>query len=112
MPRFGSPLLLAFAFACHIVGAQAQEAVSVQLSIKGHRFQPAEVRVPAGKPIALQVKNLDPTPEEFESKALRVEKVIAGYGEASIRLRPLERGRYKFFGEFNEATAQGVLVAE
>lgn len=110
------PSLLLFATAIVLAppsaGAQAQEAVSVQLAIKGHRFQPAEVRVPAGKPIALQVRNLDPTPEEFESKTLRVEKVIAGNSEATIRLRPLEPGRYKFFGEFNEATAQGVLVAE
>jgi plastocyanin len=110
------PSLLLFATAIVLAppsaGAQAQEAVSVQLAIKGHRFQPAEVRVPAGKPIALQVRNLDPTPEEFESKTLRVEKVIAGDSEATIRLRALEPGRYKFFGEFNEATAQGVLVAE
>jgi plastocyanin len=113
MTRIPSLLLFATAIAlAHTAGAQAQEAVSVQLAIKGHRFQPAEVRVPAGKPIALQVRNLDPTPEEFESKTLRVEKVIAGNSEATIRLRPLEPGRYKFFGEFNEATAQGVLVAE
>jgi plastocyanin len=114
MTRTASLLAFAAAFAiAHLVtGAVAQEAVSVQLTIKDHRFQPAEIRVPAGKPVNLQVKNLDPTPEEFESKTLRVEKVIAGNSEATIRLRALDRGRYKFFGEFNEATAQGVLAAE
>jgi plastocyanin len=92
--------------------AAAQEAVTARLTIKDHRFEPAELRVPAGKPITLLVRNADPTPEEFESKTLRVEKVIAGNGEATIRLRALQPGRYRFFGEFHEATAQGALVVE
>ena len=92
--------------------AQAQEGSSVRLMLKDRRFQPAEIKVPAGKPLTLQVINADPSPEEFESKMLRVEKVIAGNSEATIPLRPLKPGRYKFFGEYNEATAQGVLVAE
>jgi hypothetical protein len=41
-----------------------------------------------------------------------VEKVIAGNSEATIQLRALQPGRYRFFGEFNEKTAQGVLVVE
>lgn len=90
----------------------AQEAVTVSITIKDHRFQPAEVKVPAQKPLVLKVSNLDSTAEEFESKTLRVEKVIAGNSEATIRVRPLQPGRYKFVGEFNEATAQGTLIVE
>ena len=89
----------------------AQEA-AVQLVIRNHRFQPAEVRVPAGKPFALRVKNADPTPEEFESKTLRVERVIPGNGETVFQIRALQPGRYTFFGEFNEATAQGAVIVE
>lgn len=92
--------------------AVAQQGTVIRLTIKDHRFQPAEVRAPAGQPITLQVVNADPTPEEFESKTLRVEKVIAGNSEARIPLRALQPGRYRFFGEFNEKTAQGVLVVE
>jgi plastocyanin len=110
IPRSALPALALAALAWS-APALAQNA-AVQISIKDHRFQPAEVRVPAGKPITLQVRNLDPTPEEFESKTLRVEKVIPGNSEATIQLRALQPGRYKFFGEFNEKTAQGVLVAE
>lgn len=94
------------------LAVQAQEGASVRLTLKDHRFQPAEIKVQAGKAVTLQVVNADPSPEEFESKTLRVEKVIAGNSEATIPLRPLKPGRYKFFGEYNEATAQGVLVAE
>jgi hypothetical protein len=92
--------------------ADAQEAVSARTAIKDHRFQPAEIRVPANTPITLVVRNLDPAPEEFESKTLRVEKIVAGKSEITIRLRPLAPGRYRFYGDFNEATAEGAIVAE
>lgn len=82
------------------------------LVIKDHRFQPAELTVPAGKKIKLTVDNQDATPEEFESHPLNREKVIAGNGKSTIYIGPLDPGRYPFFGEFNEATAQGVIVAK
>ena len=109
-------LALAFTGLLYCLGAPqagAQEvALTITITIKNHRFQPAEIKAPAGKPIRLTVKNADPTPEEFESKALRVEKVIAGNSEGVFNLRPLQPGRYRFFGEYNEATAQGYLVVE
>jgi Cupredoxin-like domain len=94
------------------VPADVQDAVAARTSIKDHRFAPAEIRVPANTPITLVISNLDPTPEEFESKTLRVEKIVAGKSEITIRLRPLAPGRYRFYGDFNEATAEGAIVAE
>jgi hypothetical protein len=88
------------------------EETGYALVIKDHRFQPAELTVPAGKKIKLTVENRDATPEEFESHELNREKVIAGNGSATIYIGPLDPGRYPFFGEFNEATAQGVIVAK
>lgn len=82
------------------------------LVIKDHRFQPAELTVPAGSKIKLLIENRDDTPEEFESHALNREKVIAAQGKATLYIGPLEAGRYPFFGEFNEATAQGVIIAK
>jgi hypothetical protein len=90
-------------------GALAQQPASVSISIKNHRFQPAEISAPANVPIVLTVKNLDATPMEFESVSLRVEKVVTGNGTGIIRLRPLAPGRYKFFDDFNQS-ANGVLV--
>jgi hypothetical protein len=92
--------------------AAAAEAVILRTSIQDHRFQPSELKAPANTPITLVVRNLDPTPEEFESRTLRVEKVVAGKSEITIQLRPLAPGRYRFYGDFNEAIAQGALVAE
>ena len=92
--------------------ADAQDAVTLQTSIKNHQFQPNELKAPVNRPITLTVRNLDPTPEEFESRTLRVEKVVAGNSEITIQLRPLSPGRYRFYGDFNQATAQGAITAE
>jgi plastocyanin len=92
----------------------ATPAVAQELSItiKDHKFEPAELKVPAKKRVTLTVINSDSTPEEFESKKLKVEKVIPGKSKAVVRFGPLEAGRYEFVGEFHEDTAKGVVIAE
>jgi plastocyanin len=92
--------------------AAAEDAQSVTVVIKDHRFEPAEIKVAAGKPTVLLIRNQDPTPEEFDSSALKVEKVVAGGAEVKVRLRPLEAGRYEFVGEYHEDTAKGAVIAE
>lgn len=91
--------------------ARAAEA-PVEVTISGHVFTPAEIHVKAHQPVVLHIRNRDATPEEFDSSALKVEKVIAPDGEALVRIRPLKPGRYKFVGEYHEDTAHGVVVAE
>jgi|SRR5579872_1863946 len=90
-------------------GTWADEPVTVLITIKDHKFEPAELHAPAGKPITVNVKNLDEIAAEFESDALHVEKVVPPGREAIVRVRPLEPGRYNFFDDFHRAT-QGVLV--
>ena len=91
--------------------AQAtDDAYAIQ--IKDHRFIPEKLEIPAGKKIKLLVENTDATPEEFESHALNREKVIAGNSKTTIYIGPLADGSYAYYGEFNEATAQGTIVAK
>lgn len=91
------------------VGARADDYT---VTIKDHRFTPAEVKVPANKRVTITVVNDDPTPEEFESKVLKVEKVIAGKAKGTVRIGPLKPGRYPFVGEYHEDTAKGAVIAE
>jgi hypothetical protein len=97
---------------CVSGSAVADEPVQINIKLKDHRFEPAEIHVQTGKPTVLLVTNEDSTPEEFDSTALRVEKVIVGGHYATIKLRPLGPGRYPFMGEFHSDTANGVVVSE
>src|SRR4029078_2498078 len=75
--------------------ANAQQSTSVTVNYRNHRFQPAEIQVPACVPVQVRLKNLDSSPLEFESVSLRVEKVVTG--NSVIRIRALAPGRYEFF---------------
>lgn len=119
MPKFLSSAMLCTAvFVAGATGlvanASAGQAAEIEVSIaiKDHKFQPASVIVPAGQAIKLTVQNLDDDVEEFESHPLKFEKLIGPHDQAIIRLQPLTKGEYKFFGEYHEDTAQGKVVAE
>ena len=90
----------------------AVRADDYTITIKDHRFTPEELKVPANNRVVIMVINDDATPEEFESKAMKVEKVIPGKSKGVVRIGPLKHGRYPFAGEFHEATAKGVVIAE
>ncbi len=92
--------------------SRAEEPFAVTLKIKDHRFEPAEIRVPAGRRILIKVVNQDPMSEEFDSPALKAEKVIAGASEGIVRISALDPGRYPFVGEYHAETAKGVVIAE
>lgn len=100
-------------FALMLAGhpAAAEEETYV-LSIKNHRFDPVELTIPADRKVKLLVRNLDPTPEEFESLELHREKVVPAGGEVTVYVGPLKAGAYEFFGDFNPQTARGHLVAK
>jgi hypothetical protein len=106
-------VVIMLAFAVVLFGAvphaNAQQSTTISITVRNHRFQPAQLHAPANVPITLRVKNLDSTSMEFESVSLRVEKVVAANGEAVIQLRALGPGRYDFFDDFNDKV-NGVLV--
>ena len=84
----------------------------INVSIENHRFTPDRIEVAAGKKVKLVIDNRDATAEEFESHALKVEKVIPAKSKGTVLVGPLKAGEYKFVGEFNEKTAKGVIVAK
>ena len=90
----------------------ADDVPEFTIVIKDHQFTPAELTIPAGVKVKLIIDNQDATPEEFESHELNREKIIPGNRQAKIFVGPLEAGVYPFFGEFNEATAQGKLIVK
>ena len=83
-----------------------------EITLKDHRFSPAEISVPSNTKVKLVVKNDDATAAEFESRKLNREKVIAGKSQATIFVGPLKPGEYDFYDEYHEKSATGKLVAK
>jgi hypothetical protein len=104
-------LFLALSLALPLAAFAAGEP-EFKLVIENHRFAPETLEVPSGQKVKLVVENRDATPEEFESHSLKREKVIPGKSSATLYIGPLKPGEYRFFGEFNEKTAKGVIVAK
>lgn len=92
------------------VAAFADEPISITL--KNHQFTPSEITVPAGKAFTLKLTNEDPTPEEFESKTMDFEKVVAGKGSIVVHVLPQSAGKYLFYGEYHEDSAKGHVTAK
>ena len=88
----------------------AQEA-AISVTVKGKRFVPSTLHAPANKPIKITVHNADSVAAEFESRTLRVEKIVPPGGTVVINVKPLAPGNYSFFDDFNPSN-QGVLVAK
>jgi Cupredoxin-like domain len=105
-------VVLAIVLAAFGVPSAPAFAQEFNLVIRNHKFEPEEIRVPAGKRVSIYVSNEDATPEEFDSTALKVEKIIPGKSKGLVRIGPLDPGRYEFMGEFHADTAKGVVVAE
>jgi plastocyanin len=89
--------------------ARAEDTVTLSITIKDQKFDPAELHAEPGRPIVIRVKNLNAIVSEFESSDLHFEKIIPVGNEATVRVRPLQPGRYTFFDDFHHET-QGVLI--
>ena len=81
-----------------LIACSVQAADEFAVAIQDHRFQPAEVRVPANRKVKLVITNRDATAEEFESHALNREKIVPPGGTVAVFIGPLGPGRYPFFG--------------
>lgn len=108
MLRIALLVLLAFA----PLSALAADVPEFTLTIKDHKFTPIELTIPANTKVKLIVVNKDASAEEFESHDLRREKVVTGNSTINVYVGPLKAGRYLFFGDFHQDTAQGVILSK
>jgi hypothetical protein len=109
-----SRLIILAASLALVAGASTATAdpAPIPVTLKNHQFTPNQIKVAANQPVVLNVTNADALAEEFDSTALKVEKVIAGGQSGLVRIHPLRPGRYAFMGEYHSATAQGVVIAQ
>jgi plastocyanin len=106
------PIILAVGLVIALMTrANAQDVTTIEISVKDHRFEPAQVKAPAGKPLEFKVKNLDKEPVEFESKPLQFETAIKPAAEGLIKVKAQRPGHYSFFDDLHPST-KGTLIVE
>jgi hypothetical protein len=114
--HFSGPMLRLIAALLAAAGPALPSAVladaPIAVTLQNHKFFPAEIHVKANAPSVIALTNKDATAEEFDSAALKVEKVVAGNSSGNVRLRALAPGKYPFMGEYHSATAEGFVIAK
>ena len=81
------------------------------ITIHNGKFEPSELRLPAGVRSRITVRNQDAFPAEFESIPLSREVVVPPRGEVSFFVGPAAVGRYEYFNDFNH-DMKGTVVLE
>lgn len=112
MKRFATACFATVAIALAWAPAVHAEGDVFTIKIKDHRFDPDKIEIPADKKVKLIIINQDSTVEEFDSDDLHREKLIPAGKEGAVFIGPLKPGTYKFMGEYNQATARGVVVVK
>ena len=113
---FGPGLALALGLA---PAAYAEEPAKVTITLKDHKFSPAEPTAPAGKPIVLEVVNQDGNAGRIREQGFRVEKAgrrrREGHGQplaaegrgATASSTTTTKRRRKVSWWWNEAVSEG-----
>jgi hypothetical protein len=109
--KFAAPLVTA-ALMLVAATADAGDVPEINLVIKNHSFQPAELKAPADRKFKLRISNEDSTPEEFESTDFNRESIVLPGKSIVVFIGPLRAGTYGFFGDFHRDTAHGRIVIE
>lgn len=89
----------------------AQELPTVTVTMRDGRLIPPTLEVPANVRFKIVIRNEGPGPAEFESRALRKEKVLAPGATSFVVVAPLKPGVYDMFDEFHPETSTGQIVA-
>jgi plastocyanin len=105
--------LLAAALAAAALGSvHAEELSVVKLVARDGVFQPATLEVPAGKRFKIEISNEGKGPMEFESRDLKLEKVLAAGAKSSVVINGLKPGVYVFFDDYHPDAPKGQVVVK
>ncbi len=111
VPRSASLVFALLALALLAPQALHAEEPTFQVTFENGKIEPLRIEVPAKTRIRLELINKGDTPAEFESKPLRLEKVLAPHSQSVLVIRTLDPGEYPFFDDFHPDAPQAIVVA-
>lgn len=88
------------------------EIRTVEVLAKDGKFSPTEIEMTTQERIILVINNQGSDAEEFESIPLHKEKIVLPGRSISLKIGPLPKGVYHFFGDFHPETAQGNITVK
>lgn len=111
--RSGIAGILVFCAASLVLTGLAARADDgdVVITIKGGKFVPHEIQIPANQKVRLLVRNQDAMPSEFESSDFHREQIVQAGSEITVFVGPLDPGTYEFFDDFHPED-RGQLVVK
>ena len=89
-----------------------QDRPAIKLLARDGKWSPEVIEVPAHTRFRLEITNQNAGPEEFESKELHKELVLAPGVTRVLVFVPMKPGTYPFIGEFHPKTARGRIVVK
>jgi hypothetical protein len=95
-----------------IAPLHADDEPTIAISLENDVFTPAEIQIPANRPFVLKLTNRENAPVEIESKALKIEKIVAAGSEMIVHVKPQKPGRYLLVNEYKEDHVKAFAVAQ
>src|SRR5208282_5385100 len=95
-----------------VPAAQAADEPVFEIEMKDGVIMPSRLEVPAKTRFKIIVKNTGKIPAEFESRELRKEVIVPAGSTATMIIRTLDAGEYKFFDDFQADAPPAVLIAK
>jgi heme/copper-type cytochrome/quinol oxidase subunit 2 len=92
--------------------ATAQAPAEVKLTMQKDKFEPAELRVKAGRPFVLVLTNADDITHELDIPNLKLEKKIRAGQTLKLQMPALKPGRYQLVDDDSTPNLSGVMIAE
>jgi hypothetical protein len=92
--------------------ARAADEPVFEIEMKDGVITPSRIEVPAKTRFKIVVRNAGKIPAELESAELRKEVIVLPGSTATMIIRTLDAGEYKFFDDFQDGAPPAVLVAK
>jgi hypothetical protein len=90
----------------------AEPEVVFTIEFEDGKITPLRLEVPSNQRFKIELRNNGRSAAEFESDALRKEKVLAPGAQSFVVFKSLDPGEYEFVDEFHPEAPKGTIVAK
>ncbi len=112
-------ILLLVIGATNISHAKDKDVTKYSIRIENGKFTPSTINAPANKKIKLLITNKGANSEQFKSDDLqkaklirKADRIIKSKKRATVTIKPMKKGIYKFYSAKSPKTAIGKIIVK